>query len=177
MFQPKAAREAFELLAGEADISLRAKVLCSTYSSEFFEADFAFMQEYSRDLPLDLFAAIGRLLYKSRKQDFINRLNSADDVRLKVKFLSTVYASASDEMLFRILESPATGEDVKIQCVNALTSLPLMQVESGEWVQRIGKRLAAMTQTESSLVVNGRVVRALGQIRYVGPEAITILKN
>ena len=176
-FSNAAAREAFELLAPEASLSLRCKMRIVTCSLATYVEDSKFILDNFKGLSATEFASLGRVLYRINKKVFMEFLAAEKSAKPLVQFLGSVYCDKSDSLLFEIIESQTRSAEIRNLALNALVAIHLMQIDSEDLVARTGKRLTAAIELEVDQSVKARMIRALGQIRYGGPEAISLYRG
>ena len=172
-FLKSAAREAFELLISEASIDLQAKMRLFTCDQSTQESDTNFLVSHHEEMHASVFAALARVLYHANESVFLSRLSEAKTRHVLVKFLGCVRTAKSESLLFDLIENRDLDVDLRRHAINSLAVLPHMQVDAQEIVTRVGKRLATLVDSEPEVALKARMLRALGQIRYAGPEAIT----
>ncbi len=176
-FPSDVAREAFELLAPDASSDLQALLRLTTSGVSTYKEDVNFLMDHAEAMSQTIFAALGRSLYQANKIEFLVALRGDKSLPTLVRFLGNVYTSKSEGLLFDIIEDKSKDDGLRMLAVNALTSLPIMQIEAEELIARIGKRLTTAVEQEVGETFKARMIRALGQVRYTGADALTLYRR
>jgi hypothetical protein len=176
-FPAEAAREAFDLLAPDASLDVKALLRLFTASEETHKADIDFLVDHSDGLSQTVFASLGRALYMAGKAACLDALVGERSPATLSRFLGCVYTSKSEDLLFNMIENCDVAVNLRFQAINSLTAIPVMQVNASEVIKRIGKRLTAIVEQEEAEELASRMIRALGQIRYIGADALTLYRR
>ncbi len=176
-FPVEVAREAFDLLAPDASLDLKSLLRLATMGGANLKADTDFLIDHAEGISQTIFSALGRALYQANKSAFLAAIVGDKSSVTLIRFLGSVYTSKSEGLLFDIIENKTLSENLRFLAINALTALPMMQIEAEELVKRIGKRLTAAIEQETSEPLMARMTRALGQIRYSGADALTLYRR
>ncbi len=184
-FSEDSRKEAIQVLATDATPAFYAMERLVCFRKEAFQDDIAFLAKHFANIPLEIFAGVLREYSMSHPRDEFVKTVSAQGAQFLVRVLSCVRLEKADEILFPMLADKGVTNDIRFAAVNALVAQSLMQGVSFIAIQPMapdvrtsyGKRLVRLIEAESHEPVKARMVRALGQIRYLGPDAANFLRE
>ena len=184
-FPDESRSEAIQLLASDAPLSFRAIERLVFFNSEALSDDLKFINDHAGTLSNELFAAIAREHVLVHPRESFLKEVSVHGSGLLIRLLNYVRIEKGEDLLFDILTNHQTPKDLRFSAVNALVAQSLMQGVSFIAIQPLavdvrtacGKRLVRLIESEQDDALKARMIRALGQIHYLGPDAVNLLRE
>jgi hypothetical protein len=184
-FPEDACKEAFQLLVPDASPSFQATVRLAFFRANDLVDDFKFLSKYSDNLSDDIFAGLVREHLSVQKRDEFLQILLAQDARFRLRVLTFVRFEKAEDLLFELIADQKSTREMKISAVNGLVAQSMMlgvkfiaiRPLMPDMRTSFGKRIVKLIEVEGDEVVKTRLVRALGQIRYLGPDASNFFRE
>lgn len=176
-FPEESAREALSLLAADTSPEFMALERALFFRPESFRADLELLAAHSDKVRPEIFASLARLHATSTSAtEVLKDLTILGD-SFKIKFLSLVRVDGACEELCDMASKSSSSQPMRLAAINAIIPQALMHGGSTEIRDSLGKRFAKMAESESDPAVANRMIRAIGQLRYLGPDASNLLRD
>jgi HEAT repeat protein len=184
-FPEDARKEAIHLLAGDAPCAFRAMERLVFFNKKSLFDDLKFLAENSGSLSKELFAGIARQHVLVHSRDEFLKAALTHGAPFLIRLLNYVRIEKADDLLFEILSNDQISKDLKFSAVNALVAQSLMlgvkfiaiQPLAMDFRTSYGKRLVRLIESEQDDALKARLLRAIGQIHYLGPDAANLLRD
>lgn len=176
-FNRESAKEALQILAAEGDSVLKTLERAFLYDPKKLQDDLKFLADQEKDLPDSVFAALGRLhaLHHSPAVMISAVRKMGDD--FFIRFTANVRVDKSWNDLIGIVGESGSTMANRQNALNSVVAQYLMTAMDRETRESIGKQLIRTLDSLDHADLSGRVVRAVGQIRYCGPDALNVLRD
>ena len=176
-FPQDSTREALQLLAAESSPDFKTLERVTLFDTGNLQEDFKFLAHHRNAIRNELFAALGRKHATRLPREKILASISEFGEEFKVKFLGLVRVERGGEALAEIIGNSKIDQETRISAVNAFVLQSLMCGGNTEIRDQLGKRLVKLIESESDELISGRLIRAIGQLRYLGPDASNLLRE
>jgi hypothetical protein len=176
-FPAASAREALQLLVSEGTAEFKAMERLTLFNSGAMREDLKFLAASGDSIRREVFAALGRLHVVNAAPDKVLTVLTELGEAFTVKFLSLVFVERGGDVLLDILSSSKVAPSLRTAAINAVVLQPLMSGGRAVLRDSIGKRLVKLAEAEADTEIGARLVRAVGQIRYFGPDASNLLRE
>jgi HEAT repeat protein len=176
-FSQESAREALQILASEGDAVLKTLERAFLFDPKKLHEDLRFLADQAVDFPLGVFAALGRLhsLHQPSNVMIAALRKISDD--FFIRFTACVRLDkAWSDLVGIVAETGATMAN-RQNALNSLIAQHLMSGMGSETKELIGKQLIRVLESMDHPELSSRVIRAIGQLRYCGPDALNILRD
>ena len=176
-FPESQAREATQLLAAEGSVVFQAMERITFFQQSELENDFQFLAGCSDSIPPEIFGALARKHVQIASRDQVLRIAGKISENFLIKFLSLVRVEKGWEILLDTLSGKNLSPSNKRAALNALVIQVLMNGRDEQITETIGKKFVRLIEAENDHDLHNRMVRALGQMRYMGPDAVAMLRE
>jgi HEAT repeat protein len=176
-FPTNTASEALQILAGESSPDFKIFERIFFYDQKRLDQDFDFLMKSQAQLSPNLFAALARKHVNNHPAKSMTALLRKLGDAFAIKVLSLVRIDGGWSLLVDLMSKEGAPLEIRHRALNALVAQYIMHGMSDDIRDVIGKHLVRLVEAQGESAFVDRIIRAIGQIRYTGPDAINLLRE